>query len=121
MDIISGPRRSGRTTRLLEWLLEGHMNGDCRLLLVINKLEVLRLNRILRELWETCGEPEYINRAANYIVAYQDFRDFVPQRLPYTEIAVDNMDMVLAQMLNTINVVSVGSVEAEVEDETYSA
>lgn len=90
-----GGRRSGRTTRLLEWLTQ----GEGRVLLVHSNVERTRLTHII-------GTDEKYHAVQDWQI--QEYSQ-APYNLPgraVTEIAVDNLDLFLPRLSAPITLIT---------------
>lgn len=92
-----GGRRSGRTTRLIEWLREGEANNEKRVLLVFSDQEATRIRKIVEkdkdntiERWQICS----VNYPATLIGK------------KYSEVAIDNLEMFLPRFTAPITLIT---------------
>ena len=95
----------------LVWLLDGHLRGQHRVLIVKDAREVMRLSKMFQKLYESTqstfdilgdDRPHYINNAANHIMTATAVRN---ARFPpnfggrVTEYGIAEVDLILAQLL----------------------
>lgn len=95
----------------LVWLLDGHLRGVQRVLIVKDTREVMRLSKMFQTLYESTkstmeiredDRPHYINNAANHIMTATAVRN---ARFPanfggrVVEYGIAEVDLILAQLL----------------------
>lgn len=87
-----GGRRSGRTTRLIKWLIEGQKNGERRVVMVHSKAEADRIRRHIDEYEDWDTDPVEIWQ----ITTYDRTSDLVGKKV--SEVAIDNLEMMLPRV-----------------------
>lgn len=87
MKFDIGDRRSGKTTRMIQWLLNGR-EGERRLLVVHSAQEVERLQRMLKDMGIERDNIEIIN--------VNDLRNL---RGKSVIVGVDNLELILSQLI----------------------
>lgn len=92
-----GGRRSGRTTRLIEWLREGEANNEKRVLLVFSDQEATRIRTIVEddpnntiERWQICS--------------FNHHSTLIGKK--YSEVAIDNLEMFLPTFAAPITLIT---------------
>lgn len=99
MKIIQLGKGQGKTTEMLVWLLEGHVQNVKRALIVPTMQDLNRVRTQLRIYYNTHGRPKYISDAANRIYTVEGVRKLRSQNLDNCEIGIDDADVVLAFLL----------------------
>ena len=88
-----GGRRSGRTTRLIEWLQE----DDNRVLMVFSQVEADRIKRLIKENFEVPIEDWRI-------VPYGRIDKIAGREI--SEVAIDNLEMMLPKVSAPITLIT---------------
>lgn len=98
MDTIIefGGRRSGRTTRILEWLREGERLGEKRVMIVHSIQEASRLRKIVEE-----EEGNSIERWQIHALV-----DNPSLGKRYSEVAIDNLELILPRFAAPITLIT---------------
>lgn len=99
MKIIHLPQGGGKTEAMLVWLLEGHVKGIDRALIVRDGARVDRLRSQLQSLYKANGEPKYINDAANRIYSIHRLINMGVNHFRNCEVGVDDADEILSYLL----------------------
>jgi len=98
MEYIIGKRQSGKTTKMLEWLLE----DSNRVLITFSYQEVDRLKRLLADIKSAnLIDEDLYARAINNIYSWQDWVDAQHRTNRRTEVGIDNADYILRDMLGS--------------------
>jgi hypothetical protein len=115
VKIVQLPQGGGKTTEMLTWLLEGHLKGIDRALIVTTQQERVRLSKKLQMLYQDNGRPTYINNAANRIYNVAAVQRN-PRLVAKCEVGVDNADELLRFFLGIDRAPSIASVTDPQED-----